>query len=40
MALSVSVLHCPWAQDMQWGIAEFRRAFEAQSDTRVAELET
>ena len=27
MVLRVSVLHCPWAQEMQWGIAEFRGAF-------------
>ena|SRR5689334_5087567 len=26
MALRVSVLHCARAQDMHWGIAEFRRA--------------
>ncbi len=39
MALRVSVLHCPWTQDMQWGIAEFRRAFKAHADTRVAKLE-
>ena len=39
MALGVGVLHRPWTEDIQRGVAEFRRAFEAHAETGVAEVE-
>src|SRR4051812_24433675 len=40
MALSVGVPACPRIEEMQRGVAEFRRAWIAEADTDAAEEET